>query len=227
MAGPGRPPGRSAKGEQSRDHLYKAALALIAERGYEAATMRDIAAAAGVSPGLAYKYFSSKQAIVLALYEQLTSEYTERFAQAAAGSWAERFCAALDASLEVLGPHRATLSSLTGVLVGDRDNSLFATGTAFSRQRVQQVFVDAVTSATDAPDAALAEPLGRLLYLAHLLIILWWLLDKSPDQRATAELVDRVRSGLGAASLALTLPFARETIATFDRLVRDALVQSS
>ena len=53
-----------------RDTLYAAALRLIAKRGYEAATLRDIAAEAGVSPALLYRYFPGKHAVVLALYEE-------------------------------------------------------------------------------------------------------------------------------------------------------------
>ena len=34
----------------------------------------------------------------------------------------------------------------------------------------------------------LAAALGRLLYLVHLAVLLWWLLDKSPRQRATTGL---------------------------------------
>ena len=36
--------------------------------------------------------------------------------------------------------------------------------------------------------AAGDEAIGRLLYLLHLAILLWWLLDKSMKQRATTAL---------------------------------------
>ena len=44
---------------------------LIAERGYDATTLRDVAERAGVSAGLLYRYFPSKRAVVLALYDEL------------------------------------------------------------------------------------------------------------------------------------------------------------
>ena len=81
------------------------------------------------------------------------------------------------------------LRALIPVLVGDHDDGVFAERTAFSRLRVQRVFEDAAAGATDAPKAPLAEALGRLLYLVHLAVLLWWLLDKTPRQRATAALV--------------------------------------
>ena len=53
----------------------RTAMQLIAARGYEATTLRDIAKEAGVSVGLLYRYFPSKQAVVIALYDELSSDY--------------------------------------------------------------------------------------------------------------------------------------------------------
>lgn len=236
----GRPPGRSRRGELSREHLHRTALALIAERGYEATTLRGIAAAAGVSPGLLYRYFESKQAIVMALYDELSLEYAERAAGFAAsatsaegagegtgtGSWGDGFMYALRTSLEVLGPQREILVELVPLLVGDRAQGVLAYSTSFARERVQQVFLDLVAHARDAPGAELVEPLGRLLYLWHLLVILWWLLDQSPEQRATSALVESIAGALPMASLALGLPQAQSLVATAHALITDAFFQA-
>src|SRR5205823_14724776 len=50
--GRGRPRGRTPHGVAARLSLYKTAIALIAERGYEATTLRAVADQAGVSVGL-------------------------------------------------------------------------------------------------------------------------------------------------------------------------------
>ena len=101
------------------------------------------------------------------------------------GRWRDRFLFAVTASLEVLERHRTALRALTPLLVADPDEGIFATSTAFSRLRVQQVFEQVVTGSSDAPRQPLAGALGRLLYLVHLAVILWWLLDRTPNQRAT------------------------------------------
>ena len=152
---------------------------LIAARGYEATTLRDIAKEAGVSVGLLYRYFPSKQAVVIALYDELSSEYARQAAAMPPGRWRDRFIFAVNTSLEVLKPHHVALRALTPVLVGDPDEGIFSASTAFSRLRVQQVFEEAVVGSSDAPKQPLAEALGRLLYLVHLAVLLWWLLDKS------------------------------------------------
>src|SRR5262249_58271172 len=121
---------------------------------------------------------------------------SETFAQQAAlprGKWRERFVHALEISLRTLGPHRLTLRALAPVMVGDTEEGVFAQHTAFSRNRVQGIFRDAVLGPTDAPTQPLADALSQLLYLAHLGLILWWLLDRSPHQRATQSLVALIR----------------------------------
>ena len=68
---------------------------------------------AGVSVGLLYRYFPSKRAIVLALYDELSNTYAQRATEMPQGRWRDRFLAALETSLRVLGPHRVTLAALT------------------------------------------------------------------------------------------------------------------
>ena len=225
--GRGRPAGRTREGEATRRRLYETAVALIAERGYEATTLRDVARRAGVSAGLLYRYFPSKRSIVLALYDQLSDTYAREAGDAAPGTWRERFVSALDTSLRVLGPHRITLRALAPVMVGDVEEGVFAQSTAFSRRRVQAVFEDVVINAADAPARKLSEPLGRLLYLLHLAVILWWLLDKSPRQRATGALVALLRQMLPAAALTLRLPTVRRFVQTADQLFREALLEDA
>jgi hypothetical protein len=112
------------------------------------------------------------------------------------------------------------------VLIGDPDDGVFAASTAFSRLRVQRVFEEAVVGSTDAPKPSLAEALGRLLYLVHLAVLLWWLLDKSSKQRATAALVSLIRQLLPSAALTLRVAPVRRFVIAVDELIREALFGS-
>jgi hypothetical protein len=159
--------------------------------------------------------------VVQRLYEVLSSRYAERAQPLPAGSWTTRFFHALVVSLDTLAPHRATLSALTPILIGDDDEGLFARGTAASRARVMAVFDAAACGASDAPQDAGA--LGRLLYVAHLAIILSWLLDKSPCQRATKQLLDQLAQLSGWASLAVQIPQAAATLRAADIFCRQGL----
>jgi AcrR family transcriptional regulator len=225
--GRGRPPGQTARGVAARDRLYATAIRLIAARGYEATTLRDVATEAGVSVGLLYRYFPSKQAVILALYDELSVEYARRAAALPEGKWRDRFMFALEASIGVLEPHRVTLRALVPVLVGDPTDGVFAPGTAFARRRVQEVFEAAVVGSSDAPKAPLSTALGRLLYLVHLAVLLWWLIDKSPGQRATASLRALVQHLLPSAAMTLRLPPIRRFVVEIDALMREGLIGES
>ncbi|MEG3636890.1 TetR/AcrR family transcriptional regulator [Micromonospora palythoicola] len=58
----GRRPGRPG----TRDTILDAARAAFAERGYDASTIRAIAASAGVDPALVHHYFGTKEQLFLA-----------------------------------------------------------------------------------------------------------------------------------------------------------------
>ena len=222
----GRPAGQTAQGAAARERLYATAIRLIAQRGYEATTLRDIARAADVSVGLLYRYFPSKQAVIIALYDELSADFAKRAVSMDSGKWRDRFLFTLQTSLDVLQPHRVTLRALIPVLIGDPDDGVFAAGTTFSRERVQRVFEEAITGSTDAPKSPLGAALGRLLYLVHLAVLLWWLLDKTPKQRATAALVALTQQLLPSAALTLRLPPIRRFVVTMDELIREGLIGS-
>jgi AcrR family transcriptional regulator len=211
------------QGAEARRQLYRTATDLIAARGYEATTLRDIAKQAGVSVGLLYRYFPNKRAVILALYDELSAEYAVRGAAMKPGTWGARFLFALKTSLAVLAPQRDTLAALTPVLIGTADEGLFAPGTAFSRRRVQAIFHEAVRGASDAPDPDDAAALARLLYVLHLAVTLWWLFDKTPGQRATQELLALLEGALPMAAFAIRLEPARTFVRAADVLCREGL----
>src|SRR5215207_9525447 len=201
--GRGRPPGQTAQGAAAKQRLYDIAVKRMAKHGYDLTTLRDVARDAGVSVGLLYRYFPSKRAVIFALYDELSTGYVTTTAAMRPGKWRDRAMFALRSSLEVLKPHRTTLRGLIPVLVGDPDEGVFGEEAAFSRVRVQRVFEEAIVGSSDAPPRPLAEAVGRLLYLVHLAVLLWWLLDKTVKQRATTALVQLFEGILPSAAMTL------------------------
>ena len=152
---------------------------LIAARGYEATTLRDVAKEAGVSVGLLYRYFPSKQAVVIALYDELSADYARQAAEMPPGRWRDRFIFALKTSLDVLEPHQVALRALTPVLVGDPERASSPRARRSPASASSRCSSRPSPASSDAPKQPLAAALGRLLYLVHLAVLLWWLLDKS------------------------------------------------
>lgn len=61
-----------------REHIVDAAWALIGREGFEAATMRDIAAEAGFANGAIKPYFASKQKLLEAVFKSAFDRTNER-----------------------------------------------------------------------------------------------------------------------------------------------------
>ena len=160
---------------------------------------------------------------MLDLYDRLSAELVEKTSHDPSASWRDRFLVTLQASLDVLAPHRAELTLQMPEMIGTGEQSLFAQETSFSRKRVEDLFIRAITEAKDAPEPKTAASMGRLLYLMHLGIILWWLLDRSSSQRATTELIRTLHRGRALAKLVPHLPYAKAMIASADALCREGL----
>ncbi len=69
-----RTPHMQKRVDRRRREILEAAESLIAEKGYRAATMNDVATRAGTSIGNVYFYFSNKDEIVLAVIDRLCEE---------------------------------------------------------------------------------------------------------------------------------------------------------
>jgi AcrR family transcriptional regulator len=63
-------PAAIADGSTRRDVVVEAAAKQFAKTGYDATTMRDIAALTGILPGSMYYYFSSKEELFAAVHER-------------------------------------------------------------------------------------------------------------------------------------------------------------
>jgi AcrR family transcriptional regulator len=64
-----RRPGRRPGAEDTRGRILAAARDAFGDRGYEGATVRDVAARAGVDPALVHHYFGPKQRLFVAAVE--------------------------------------------------------------------------------------------------------------------------------------------------------------
>ena len=93
---------RTKPAGQRRAELLGAGRALFLAKGVAATSLDDITQRAGVSKGLFYLYFPSKEALVLALQEQFSHEIAARMRTAveAEADWTARLDACVKASFE-------------------------------------------------------------------------------------------------------------------------------
>lgn len=210
----------AGKAQRTREHILETALGLFATKGYADTTMRDIAAAADCSLGLAYRYFTRKEEMVLTLYERCAAQLDEEVAALPSRPLAKRFIEAMEANFRRLTPHRETMGALFAAgLSPDSPVAVLGEGVAGIRSRVWNIFLNVCTGASDAPKRAQAEQLATLFYSAHLLLILFWLQDRSEGQARTRELLQFAQEMLGRLRPVLGLPPVARPLAKLAQII--------
>ena len=64
--------------EQKREAILEAAAEVFGEKGYQRATMKEIAARVGIAPGTIYLYFKSKRDLLLAIADRLIGQTVDQ-----------------------------------------------------------------------------------------------------------------------------------------------------
>jgi AcrR family transcriptional regulator len=205
----------SKKAEATCARILDVALDLFRRQGFEQTTMRGIAAEAGVSLGSAYYYFESKEDLVMAFYDRAIEAMTPRMEAALAGadSFEGRIAAIMKVKFEYFRPNRSFLGALFRH-AADPQNRLspFSEATQQIRERDQVYFaraIEAKSGEVRVPED-LALYLPQMLWLCQMGLILYWIYDRSPDQRRTQQLLQKslalMISGLKVARFALLKP---------------------
>ncbi|HEX8904286.1 MAG TPA: TetR/AcrR family transcriptional regulator [Longimicrobiaceae bacterium] len=196
---------KTPKGEETKRRVHDAALALFREKGLDATTMRDVAAAAGMSLGAAYHYFPSKEAIVMAYYGAVQDEHDRRVQEAvrAHGALRDRLAAAFHSKLDMLGDDRRVLGALLRY-TGEPEHPLSFLGPATRPIQLRSIatFALPLRNADVPPDFRATAAL--MLWAMHMGILLYFLYDGSPGQQRTHRLADG-----GIALFISTLKLAR------------------
>jgi AcrR family transcriptional regulator len=182
------------RAEDTRKRIYEQALELFREKGFEQTTMRDIAAKAGVALGGAYYYFSGKEAIVLAFYQEMQESSHDAILEAMAGhkKLKDRLRVVVERRLELLAPNRKFCDALFRHAPDTSDPlSPFSAQTKPIRERAIEHLEAAVAGGDIKVPADLRPRLPYLLWLYQMAVILFWLYDRSPQQERTQALMEK------------------------------------
>ena len=72
---------RISKKERTRREIYRIAMELFAEHGYDGVTIEDICAGAGIAKATFFLHFKNKAALLLVFNEEITNALTEKLAE--------------------------------------------------------------------------------------------------------------------------------------------------
>jgi AcrR family transcriptional regulator len=209
----------TAKAEETRNRILDAALRLFRDRGFDQTTMRDVATEAGVATGAAYYYYRSKQDLVMAFYLRTDEQSRPVFAEviAATRSLRKRLGGIIDAKFAQFEDHRSLLTALLKAGVDPRDPlSPFGAETRQVRDDSIAWFARALEDSDTSIPKDLAPHLPRLLWLYHMGLVYFWIIDESPGQvrtrRLTAGTLDLILQLLRVASLPFMGPVRKRAL---------------
>ncbi|MCP3918069.1 MAG: TetR/AcrR family transcriptional regulator [bacterium] len=170
-------PKRATKGDRTRAHILDTALELFLAQGFEATTMRQIAARAEVSVGNAYYYFASKEKLVESFHARHLEQH--RIASRAVLEREYRFPARLAGVLVARIETGEAYKSFAPALARSVEDEA-------SLELMRRVITDSsVRVHTD-----LREALPRLLQLYEGAILRFWLRDSSVGYERTRSLIE-------------------------------------
>jgi len=182
----------SNKAEITGRKILDGALNLFRTKGFEEATMRDIAAVAGVAIGAAYYYYPSKDAIVLAFYQRSCMGMQPRIEEAVAKSAGleDRLRALIHVKLEYFAPYRGVLRAL---LKNGADPahplSPFSQNNKSIREVDRAWFQKILKDCDVRVPQDLAPHLPDVLWMFQMGVIYFWITDYSHGQDRTDRLL--------------------------------------
>ncbi len=184
---------KKKKSEETRERILEAALRVFGERGFENATMREIAKEAEVAVGAAYYYFESKDAIVMAFYERSQEEMRPRIEALLDKSRTleTRLRAIISTKFECFGPNRKLLGALSAHANPEHPLSPFSQETAAIREQDLSFFERAVVESEVKLPGNIRPYLPRLLWMYQMGLILFWVYDRSEEQARTMLLYEK------------------------------------
>lgn len=181
------------KSEETSLRILDSALALFREAGFDSATMRDIAAKAGVATGAAYYYFPSKEAIVMEFYQRSCADMQPGLeaALAEAAGLEARLTALVQVKLTHFAPNREVLRALLRNGADPKHPlSPFSVETKAIRDIDIAWFGRSLTGCGLRVPRDLEAHLPGVLWFFQMGVILFWVVDDSPGQARTARLLE-------------------------------------
>ena len=222
---PHNPPSSEKVGrsEATREQILDTAIGLFRKGGFDETTMREVAGEAGVALGLAYHYFPSKEALVMAYYERVQREHRivahEKLAHTR--SLRDRLAMLLHTKLDILKDDRKLLGALFRY-TGNPEHPLSFLGKATAPLRADCMSLFAEAFERERLPEDLRELLPLAMWALHMGVLLYFLYDSSPNLKRTRKLIDgSVALTTGFLKLAKA-PLLRPARRSVMRLLRDA-----
>ena len=175
----------------TRQRILKVAAKLFAREGWESATTRNIASAAGIATGTLFNYFPSKETIAATLISETLAGAKSDFAERRRGeeSLEEDLFSWIWSGLRRLKHSRSFLgTALETILSPLARFSVDHPGDSIRTEHLETVEQLIASHGVKVPLSAVTMQLYWTLYLG---VLAYWAADASPNQEDTLALLDQ------------------------------------
>ena len=205
------------KSIRTRQKILDAALLLFTEKGYDKATMRQIAVQADMAPGSIYHHFPTKEHIVQAFYDVIHEEHAQACVTILRHEIKlEHRLREVVRSKIILAEPLKKVSHVLFRVASDPQNPLspFSAQSSPTRDKSLALFRQLVGGSSAKLPADVDILLADYLWLYQMGIILYWVHDTSENSRKTFRLIDRtvklIQTLVEISNIPLIAPFRKK-----------------
>jgi TetR/AcrR family transcriptional regulator, regulator of autoinduction and epiphytic fitness len=217
---------RTSKTQQAKSHrlILRTAVDLMTEHGYDGTTMKHIARTAGLGDATIYKYFPTKEKLVMGYFEQAMGDAVAQLQKTKdleGFTLQERMQLLVDTVLEQLLPDREFVA--IAHQLAHRMPLAFAGSNLPGKEVLKAAFMDMLTAAEasgEIPACSFKSALSALLADGVYAMLAHWLRDTSEQFGNTTQLVDMA---LGVLVLALQSGLVERLMALGSFVLRSQL----
>ena len=213
------------KADLTREKLFQVAVELFGRKGFDATTMREIAAEAEVALGATYYHFTSKESLVYEYYKRSQTEHEQVVADflQKEPDFQKRLHRVITRKIELAEPYKDMARALFRV-AADPNSPLSPLSDESQELRLQAVKIlqDVVDGSRDKFHPEIKKLLPEYLWLYMLGVILFWLYDKSAKSEKTYEFIDKTTPLIASLNQLIlspmAVPFRKKIISTLKSL---------
>jgi pyoverdine/dityrosine biosynthesis protein Dit1 len=203
--------------------ICEAATALFLARGYDHVSLKEIAEQAGLAENEAYKYFGSKEDVMLYLYQRINTDWEIFVSELEDANLSARFERAMLKKIELIAPYAGMLSEMMNLLLRNATLGVNAPRTRHLRLKGLRILGNLAAGAKPKFLKDRVKNLPALLYLLHWAIL--FLHVQSGDEEKTRSLVNHIarllKRGDHLLSALPLLPLIQDLSALFALIVSE------
>ncbi len=184
---------QSAK-EKTKAKILEEAVNLIIEKGFKAASMREMAKNAGVSNPTIYNYFPTKEKILYAYVEQKHKETAlilQEIEDFNTYTLREQLQTLIETELELYLEDREFIMQISDMVFqsgGLKLDTLYGNNEIFTEMVADMLSI--AIEAEEIPKPPFEEHLPRLFWDYYIMVVAYWIKDDSENFENTTQFID-------------------------------------